>query len=277
MYEEITTIFVVGFPDDMRERDFINMFIFSTGFEAATLKIPPSDEYRKQIIGFAKFRTRQQALEARDVLSGRKVDGEKGCVLKAEMAKKNLHTKRRDTNDYYPNGQMPLQRYKSPSQSAYDAFHSVPSPPAQQRQRIVTGGLPTPVSLTMTPQDAFPEREEEDKFTYGGWSNAILTPSDTSPVSAFPFSGHHHSHTLPQVTNQALARSMTAPLSSLPDKDKLDEGFPSHLMAGVDWDEEQPLNFKIDHFRPLMQSNYKAKESEELKALRGSYRSALSF
>ncbi|KAF9226716.1 hypothetical protein BS17DRAFT_500031 [Gyrodon lividus] len=172
--EEISTIFVVGFPDDMQEREFQNMFTFSSGFEAATLKIPnkeytaygssggtpsglplrgsssyssylnsgPNDPYnivtvnqggvlvdngrdgpttswpplavplteesghfqgpgglagqppRKQIIGFAKFRTRQEALDARDVLQGRRVDIEKGAVLKAEMAKKNLHTKR---------------------------------------------------------------------------------------------------------------------------------------------------------------------------------------
>ena len=49
---------------------------------------------RKQIIGFAKFRSRSEALEARDVLQGRRVDIDKGAVLKAEMAKKNLHTKR---------------------------------------------------------------------------------------------------------------------------------------------------------------------------------------
>ena len=49
---------------------------------------------RKQIIGFAKFRTRAEALEARDTLQGRRIDIEKGSVLKAEMAKKNLHTKR---------------------------------------------------------------------------------------------------------------------------------------------------------------------------------------
>lgn len=54
----------------------------------------PMQPPRKQIIGFAKFRTRQEALEARDVLQGRRVDLEKGSVLKAEMAKKNLHTKR---------------------------------------------------------------------------------------------------------------------------------------------------------------------------------------
>lgn len=56
----------------------------------STMPQPP----RKQIIGFAKFRSRQEALDARDILQGRRVDIEKGAVLKAEMAKKNLHTKR---------------------------------------------------------------------------------------------------------------------------------------------------------------------------------------
>ncbi|KAJ1722115.1 hypothetical protein LPJ53_003447 [Coemansia erecta] len=100
MSEDITTIFVVGFPDDMKEREFQNMFTFSPGFEAATLKIPSGedaldkDAQKKQIIGFAKFHTRLEALEARDILTGRKVDAEKNCMLKAEMAKKNLHTRR---------------------------------------------------------------------------------------------------------------------------------------------------------------------------------------
>ncbi|KAF9577812.1 hypothetical protein BGW38_006738, partial [Lunasporangiospora selenospora] len=106
--EEITTIFVVGFPDDMQEREFQNMFVFTPGFEAATLKVPHKDQQeddaltlgvngvnpRKQIIGFAKFRSHQEALHARDVLNGRRVDAEKGSLLKAEMAKKNLHTRR---------------------------------------------------------------------------------------------------------------------------------------------------------------------------------------
>lgn len=38
--EEISTIFVVGFPEDMQEREFQNMFLFSSGFEAAMLKVP---------------------------------------------------------------------------------------------------------------------------------------------------------------------------------------------------------------------------------------------
>jgi hypothetical protein len=60
--EEISTIFVVGFPDDMQEREFQNMFIFSPGFEAATLKVPSKDgeedpvatqnnSNKKQIVG----------------------------------------------------------------------------------------------------------------------------------------------------------------------------------------------------------------------------------
>ncbi|GAA5888809.1 hypothetical protein JCM6882_002861 [Rhodosporidiobolus microsporus] len=201
--DDISTIFVVGFPDDMTEREFQSMFLFADGFEAATLKVPAAtaaqrewerdvgaavvaaaaavaaaassshggsdaghggasseeapleqqqqqqqpasalpphlakDPFaavreaagsplgggssssangastplsvnggsstgagagaagaRKQIIGFARFKTRQQALEAKEVLTGKKVDPERGGTLKAEMAKKNLHTKK---------------------------------------------------------------------------------------------------------------------------------------------------------------------------------------
>jgi len=62
----------------------------AAGTPGSASNLPP----RKQIIGFAKFRSREEALAARDVLQGRRVDIEKGAVLKAEMAKKNLHTKR---------------------------------------------------------------------------------------------------------------------------------------------------------------------------------------
>ncbi|KAI8388348.1 uncharacterized protein BYT42DRAFT_559794 [Radiomyces spectabilis] len=101
--EDVTTIFVVGFPDDMQEREFQNIFMFSPGFEAASLKWHQKDDDdgtsgsaggKKQMIGFARFRTRLEALEAVEVLSGKKIDVDKNAVLKAEMAKKNLHIKR---------------------------------------------------------------------------------------------------------------------------------------------------------------------------------------
>ncbi|KAG0041288.1 hypothetical protein BGZ83_002045 [Gryganskiella cystojenkinii] len=173
--EEISTIFVVGFPEDMQEREFQNMFVFTPGFEAATLKIPHKDVQeddaltlgvngvnpRKQIIGFAKFRSHQEALQARDVLNGRRVDAEKGSLLKAEMAKKNLHTRRGLSNELvatpgpspmtsasippapvgstsiHPvniNGKKthPLLQHRNSlaGTAAYDAFHSVPCSPA---------------------------------------------------------------------------------------------------------------------------------------------------
>ncbi|ORX58502.1 hypothetical protein BCR36DRAFT_277416 [Piromyces finnis] len=91
----------------MNEREFQNMFIFNPGFEAATLKIPtPNKDGRKQIIGFAKFHTKMDALNAMEVLTGRQIDFEKGSVLKAEMAKKNLHTKKTMMNMYYPASSM---------------------------------------------------------------------------------------------------------------------------------------------------------------------------
>lgn len=89
--------------DDVYARSFIATSIAASNTSATTTDFGvaggsnsggSSLQSRKQIIGFAKFRTRQEALEARDVLHGRRVDLEKGSVLKAEMAKKNLHTKR---------------------------------------------------------------------------------------------------------------------------------------------------------------------------------------
>ncbi|CAO3643145.1 unnamed protein product [Mucor fragilis] len=105
--DDVTTIFVVGFPDDMQEREFQNMFVFAKGFEAASLKWHCKDQQddqdfysmlnslsKKQMIGFARFSTRQEATDAAMEMNGKRVDVEKGCILKAEMAKKNLHIKR---------------------------------------------------------------------------------------------------------------------------------------------------------------------------------------
>ncbi|KAG1451885.1 hypothetical protein G6F56_007968 [Rhizopus delemar] len=98
--EDVTTIFVVGFPDDMQEREFQNMFVFAKGFEGASLKWhckqdeETNENNKKQMIGFARFASRSEAAEAVEILNGRKVDIEKNSVFKAEMAKKNLHIKK---------------------------------------------------------------------------------------------------------------------------------------------------------------------------------------
>jgi RNA recognition motif-containing protein len=110
--EEVTTVFIGGFPDDFKEREFINMFSFASGFEGASLKsqesflslsvlegdqghtaLSPSSRigsFTRQLIGFARFHSRVEAVEAIDRLNGRVVDQERGSILKVEMAKKNL-------------------------------------------------------------------------------------------------------------------------------------------------------------------------------------------
>lgn len=118
--QTISTLFIAGFPDDITEREFANIFLFAKGFEASMLKYPSPNPPRsedtnekstgdhdketpaqessgsrnKQIIGFAKFYTREEAFEAREILNGFRIDPARGCILKAELAKKNLHTKR---------------------------------------------------------------------------------------------------------------------------------------------------------------------------------------
>ncbi|KAF7729141.1 hypothetical protein EC973_004909 [Apophysomyces ossiformis] len=141
--EDVTTIFVVGFPDNMQEREFQNMFTFSPGFEAASLKwhckdgdeeCPATGGGKKQMIGFARFRTRLEAMEAVEVLSGKKVDQEKGAVLKAEMAKKNLHIKRGSIAPSIPiETTSPLSilsrkmSQHQPTVGGYDSFSPLPS------------------------------------------------------------------------------------------------------------------------------------------------------
>ncbi|ORX70310.1 hypothetical protein DL89DRAFT_235246, partial [Linderina pennispora] len=154
MADEITTIFVVGFPDDMKEREFQNMFTFSPGFEAATLKVPGPEEsidkdgnlQKKQIIGFAKFHTRLEALEARDILTGRKVDADKNCVLKAEMAKKNLHTKRGLSSlGALATGTTATFGLDSPS-TVLSGYQQVPMTAGLSTAGLQTAGLQTPLA-----------------------------------------------------------------------------------------------------------------------------------
>ncbi|KAI9304894.1 hypothetical protein BJ944DRAFT_230889 [Cunninghamella echinulata] len=182
--DDVTTIFVVGFPDDMTEREFQNMFTFCPGFEAASLKWHCKDQDddnsvgsnggKKQMIGFARFRTRLEAIEAVDVLSGKKVDQEKGAILKAEMAKKNLHIKRGSVapinNTLLPTNalQQQQQQQQQPSSSIIASSSSTSS-----------SILPFASSTTNTSSPS------TATFVSGGnSSNATTTPTHTGTVNS---------------------------------------------------------------------------------------------
>lgn len=104
---DISTIFIIGFPDDFKERELTNMFLFAPGFEGAVLKTTnisctaiqtgnsasTEESPRKQLIGFVKFSKPSEAVYALEILNGRILDQERGIVLKAEIAKKNYYIK----------------------------------------------------------------------------------------------------------------------------------------------------------------------------------------
>lgn len=43
--EVVTTVYINGFPDDFKERELQNLFIFSRGFEGCSLRIPTGNDH----------------------------------------------------------------------------------------------------------------------------------------------------------------------------------------------------------------------------------------
>ena len=141
----------------------------------ANANLPP----RKQIIGFAKFRSREEALVARDVLQGRRVDIEKGAVLKAEMAKKNLHTKR---------GVGPVPGVNVGPGATTVAGATLQQNPASatsgqsQQQQHLNGMTGLDSFSSGTEPATFPPREHRDSVTLPGlarlgWRDSMGVPN----------------------------------------------------------------------------------------------------
>ena len=173
------------------------------GAPGSGANLPP----RKQIIGFAKFRSREEALAARDVLQGRRVDIEKGAVLKAEMAKKNLHTKRGvgpipgvggGTGAGMQQGQGQQQQSQSSGLDPFDNYrereHTVPSASLAHLSRL--GWRDPVVALTQQLQEATllngsaeddRKRERENLMALAmslPSANTNSTPSNSSTTAA---------------------------------------------------------------------------------------------
>ncbi|KAI7904002.1 uncharacterized protein BX663DRAFT_542300 [Cokeromyces recurvatus] len=215
--DDVTTIFVVGFPDDMSEREFQNMFTFCQGFEAASLKWHCKEQEeeniggKKQMIGFARFRTRLEALEAIDVLSGKRIDQEKGTMLKAEMAKKNLHIKRGSTTQttssssssssststtIAPQSQLQLQPPPPPPpppppiSSSSTTTTTSSSNNNNSNTFMMTTSLTMPDSLKNMHQRNYPPHLPSDLFSPQDYKNDLfIEPSIISPTLNDSFFG----------------------------------------------------------------------------------------
>lgn len=87
--DELRTVFVTGFPNDVKERELNNMLRFMPGYEASQMNWKNG-----QAQGFALFYTGAAARAACAALGGLRFDEE--IVLRAEMAHKNMYIKAAD-------------------------------------------------------------------------------------------------------------------------------------------------------------------------------------
>jgi hypothetical protein len=84
--DEIRTVFVSGFPHDVKERELHNLLRFMPGYEASQMNWKTGGPQ-----GFALFSTAAHARAVVEVLSGLQFDD--GVVVRAEMAHKNMFIK----------------------------------------------------------------------------------------------------------------------------------------------------------------------------------------
>lgn len=84
--DEVRTIFITGFPQDVKERELNNLLRFLTGYEASQMNWKNG-----QAQGFALFSTHALARTAIDAISQLCFD--ETSVLRCEMAHKNMYLK----------------------------------------------------------------------------------------------------------------------------------------------------------------------------------------
>ncbi|KAG5237957.1 U1 small nuclear ribonucleoprotein [Salix suchowensis] len=97
-HDEVRTIFITGFPDDVKERELQNLLRWLPGYEASQVNYKG-----EKAMGFALFSCAQHAIAAKDALQDMVFDADTKSVLHTEMAKKNLFVKRgivADSNAY---------------------------------------------------------------------------------------------------------------------------------------------------------------------------------
>ncbi|KAI3433541.1 hypothetical protein D9Q98_003351 [Chlorella vulgaris] len=115
--DEVRTVFVSGFPDDVRERELNNMLRFLAGYEASQMHFRNG-----QAQGFALFETGSLARAAVDAIQNLVFDND--CVLRAEMAHKNMYVK--DDPSAAPKRSRPSSYPEAPPNNYPGAF----APPA---------------------------------------------------------------------------------------------------------------------------------------------------
>ncbi|WMV22565.1 hypothetical protein MTR67_015950 [Solanum verrucosum] len=125
--DEVRTIFISGLPQDVKERELVNLLRWLPGYEASQLN------FKGELpMGFALFSNHQCAIGAKEAIQGLIFDTEGKCVLHTEMAKKNLFVKRGIVADSNAHDQSKRMRtggdYTHSGYSSPSPFHPPPAP-----------------------------------------------------------------------------------------------------------------------------------------------------
>lgn len=123
--DEIRTVFVSGFPHDVKERELHNLLRFMPGYEASQMNWKTGGPQ-----GFALFNSSVHARAVVEILSGLQFDD--GVVIRAEMAHKNMFIKPED----------PSVKRAARHSPAYIAPTTIMAPVSQMAGNAALGGAP---------------------------------------------------------------------------------------------------------------------------------------
>lgn len=126
MQDDVRTIFISGFPPDVRDRELHNLLRYIPGYEACQMNWKTG-----QPQGFALFTTPVSARFAVDLVTGAQFD--EATCLRAEMARKNMYVKADDPS---------VKRASRPSPLMPPAMMQAPMSPTGAGG--VPGGAPPP-------------------------------------------------------------------------------------------------------------------------------------
>mmetsp|Transcript_15355 Transcript_15355/g.42921 ORF Transcript_15355/g.42921 Transcript_15355/m.42921 type:complete len:326 (+) Transcript_15355:234-1211(+) len=118
--EEIRTVFISGFPADVKERELNNLLRFLPGYEASQMHWK-----NNQAQGFALFVNGPTARGCRDAIQNLCFDDT--AVLRCEMAHKNMYFKDAD-----PTAKRPKHAAPAPGYEQYGAYPGYSYPPPAQ-------------------------------------------------------------------------------------------------------------------------------------------------
>eukprot|EP00742_Colponemidia_sp_Colp-10_P006573 GILJ01007044.1.p1 GENE.GILJ01007044.1~~GILJ01007044.1.p1 ORF type:complete len:305 (+),score=42.23 GILJ01007044.1:40-915(+) len=175
--EEVRTLFISGFPADVKEREIYNLFRPSGGFESATIK--PAGA---MAVAFASFATQAQAAGAKEAVNGIIFDPAANIPLRVDFARSNTKAKRGRTGGQEESSEKRMRAYVEPG------VQNVMLPPHMYPLNGLASGLNDATSLphVMNPTRVAPNvwNQSYTPAAYLDPYRSVSMPPARVPVSA---------------------------------------------------------------------------------------------